>query len=236
MSPHIMVYGNPVDGFRYVGPFQSREEAYAYASNEHRDAWVTELDKPAFAMERAHRQWTFVIKETAEGFNYETSCLGGGFSPTRQGLVEAIRKLIEAYLPLPADPKPTACEEYAAWLERQPKPKTMAEALAQLPPGVTGIVLDDSPESIEQMHNVIAEAVGEAPKGEPSDIMVDIWDAGGYVRLRSDVSLREVLGDNCTNARYASYVRCLKDDGYAKVGGGAMPQRTLKPALTRCAP
>ena len=51
---------------------------------------------------------------------------------------------------------------YAEWLARQPKPKTMAEAFSQLPPGVTGFMLD--PDKPEVLHNAIAEAVGETTR------------------------------------------------------------------------
>ena len=46
---YIMIYGNPIDGFCYVGPFANRDEALTYAEGERdpRDWWIVELDAPA---------------------------------------------------------------------------------------------------------------------------------------------------------------------------------------------
>lgn len=45
----IMVYGNPIDGFCYVGPFGSHEDAKAYMESEddRTDCWVADLFAPA---------------------------------------------------------------------------------------------------------------------------------------------------------------------------------------------
>ena len=43
----IMIYGNPVDGCRYVGPFASRDETLRYSEIERVDWWIAELDAPA---------------------------------------------------------------------------------------------------------------------------------------------------------------------------------------------
>jgi hypothetical protein len=47
-TPHIIVTGNPVDGFRYIGPFGNAEEAVEWA--EHVDLepdwWVAEVRVP----------------------------------------------------------------------------------------------------------------------------------------------------------------------------------------------
>lgn len=45
---YILIFGNPVDGFTYLGPFDSTEEANDYADDKIRrdDWWVAILDKP----------------------------------------------------------------------------------------------------------------------------------------------------------------------------------------------
>lgn len=44
----IVIYGNPADGFNYVGPFESRADATHYASVDNAgDWWIVELDAPA---------------------------------------------------------------------------------------------------------------------------------------------------------------------------------------------
>jgi hypothetical protein len=49
MEALIVIYGNPVDGFSYCGPFQLRGDALAWAddnvSTEY-DWWVTNLQQP----------------------------------------------------------------------------------------------------------------------------------------------------------------------------------------------
>lgn len=46
---HVVMYGNPVDGFRIVGPFEDRDEAVKYGESEpsQNDWWIAELDAPA---------------------------------------------------------------------------------------------------------------------------------------------------------------------------------------------
>lgn len=47
---YIFVYGNPIDGFRFVGPFDDRDEAVEYGESEppgSADWWIAELDKPS---------------------------------------------------------------------------------------------------------------------------------------------------------------------------------------------
>jgi hypothetical protein len=49
MDALIVIYGNPVDGFRYCGPFQLREDALAWADHNittEYDWWVTNLQQP----------------------------------------------------------------------------------------------------------------------------------------------------------------------------------------------
>ena len=48
-AKHIAIYGNPVDGFRYVGPFESKEDALTYVADEPSSDnwWVAELYAPA---------------------------------------------------------------------------------------------------------------------------------------------------------------------------------------------
>lgn len=44
----IIVYGDPVDGFNFVGPFDDRDEAVRYAEFDvGTDWWIAELDAPA---------------------------------------------------------------------------------------------------------------------------------------------------------------------------------------------
>ncbi len=46
---HVIAFGNPADGFEYVGPFGSFEEAetYGYNNGRFRDWWVILLQAPA---------------------------------------------------------------------------------------------------------------------------------------------------------------------------------------------
>lgn len=45
---YIIIRGNPVDGFDYIGPFASRDEALAYMDEDRSksDQWATELATP----------------------------------------------------------------------------------------------------------------------------------------------------------------------------------------------
>jgi hypothetical protein len=51
MSPiqFIVIYGNPCDGFNYVGPFERRDDAVSYAEEEPYNGawWIATLDAPA---------------------------------------------------------------------------------------------------------------------------------------------------------------------------------------------
>lgn len=43
----LIAYGNPVDGFNFIGPFNSEEDAIEYAERELTNQWsVAQLDKP----------------------------------------------------------------------------------------------------------------------------------------------------------------------------------------------
>lgn len=46
----IIIYGNPIDGFGYIGPFDSHEEAVRYMDDEpsghHDNMWTALLDLP----------------------------------------------------------------------------------------------------------------------------------------------------------------------------------------------
>lgn len=42
----ILVIGNLSDGFRFVGPFTSFEEAVEYSQRVDTDNWVATLEKP----------------------------------------------------------------------------------------------------------------------------------------------------------------------------------------------
>lgn len=45
---YLVVYGNPVDGLRFVGPFGTHEEACEYADvdNPSDEWWIAELEVP----------------------------------------------------------------------------------------------------------------------------------------------------------------------------------------------
>lgn len=48
-TPHCIIYGNPADGFRIIGPFDCGEDARAYLWTEprgHENMWIMELDVP----------------------------------------------------------------------------------------------------------------------------------------------------------------------------------------------
>jgi hypothetical protein len=48
----IVIYGSPADGFNYVGPFNSRDDAAQYAADDaHADWWIIRLDAPAITEE-----------------------------------------------------------------------------------------------------------------------------------------------------------------------------------------
>lgn len=49
MDPKVLMYGNPADGFRVVGPFENAEAATAYLETERdrSDWWIMDLDAPA---------------------------------------------------------------------------------------------------------------------------------------------------------------------------------------------
>lgn len=42
----ILVFGNPVDGFNFRGPFTTREEAIAYGDPIQEEWWVADLVAP----------------------------------------------------------------------------------------------------------------------------------------------------------------------------------------------
>lgn len=46
---YAICYGNPVDGFFYVGPFEDRDVAVEYGESEwdQRDWWIVEIQPPA---------------------------------------------------------------------------------------------------------------------------------------------------------------------------------------------
>lgn len=48
---HIIICGNPVDGFRYIGPFDDLEAARNYLATDPElaqgNAWIAGLDIPA---------------------------------------------------------------------------------------------------------------------------------------------------------------------------------------------
>lgn len=54
-TPHIIIMGNPVDGFRYIGPFDCIEDARLYIETEAAsdatydgpNMWIAELDLPS---------------------------------------------------------------------------------------------------------------------------------------------------------------------------------------------
>lgn len=42
-TAHIVILGNPVDGFRYVGPFTTRDYALAWGETIDEEWWVAEI-------------------------------------------------------------------------------------------------------------------------------------------------------------------------------------------------
>lgn len=54
MSQHIVIYGDPIDGFGYAGPFDSEEAATDFAIGKsdgtgvliHQCWWTVELESP----------------------------------------------------------------------------------------------------------------------------------------------------------------------------------------------
>jgi hypothetical protein len=48
---HCIMYGNPFDGFRIIGPFEDVDDAHRYLETDrelcHGNAWITEMDIPA---------------------------------------------------------------------------------------------------------------------------------------------------------------------------------------------
>ena len=48
MKQWILVCGNPIDGFQFVGPFSDSDSATEYAEKEgHGEWWVCEMDAPS---------------------------------------------------------------------------------------------------------------------------------------------------------------------------------------------
>ena len=49
----IIIYGNPIEGFNYRGPFDTYEVAIAYWLYHHDDGeyWITELNPPEYPAE-----------------------------------------------------------------------------------------------------------------------------------------------------------------------------------------
>ena len=46
---YILVIGNPVDGFGYIGPFEDSEDAVSYADkhlDDRSDWWISSMEKP----------------------------------------------------------------------------------------------------------------------------------------------------------------------------------------------
>jgi len=43
---HIVVIGNPSDGFRFVGPFKDQEAQAEYVASIDDDWWFTSLENP----------------------------------------------------------------------------------------------------------------------------------------------------------------------------------------------
>jgi hypothetical protein len=50
-EPHVVCFGNPVDGFEYVGPFDCQADALGYAEHHLQpngpDWWLIALQTPA---------------------------------------------------------------------------------------------------------------------------------------------------------------------------------------------
>jgi hypothetical protein len=51
---YIIICGNPADGFNYIGPFESRDEASAHAANDTpAEWWIVALEAPAHATDES---------------------------------------------------------------------------------------------------------------------------------------------------------------------------------------
>lgn len=48
MEKYMIMYGNVVDGMKFIGPFDSDEDAFGYAEMELtlEDWWITQLQSP----------------------------------------------------------------------------------------------------------------------------------------------------------------------------------------------
>ena len=46
----IVIYGNPIDGISFVGPFADNDEANTFADNSDGDWWVSSIDAPPDGM------------------------------------------------------------------------------------------------------------------------------------------------------------------------------------------
>ena len=48
MNKYIIVYGNPIDGFNFRGPFDTHADAVTYGEHVEDDEiwWITELNPP----------------------------------------------------------------------------------------------------------------------------------------------------------------------------------------------
>ena len=44
-EPYIVVRGNPIDGFHYIGPFKSFDDAHAYAEDCEETWWIAPLEE-----------------------------------------------------------------------------------------------------------------------------------------------------------------------------------------------
>jgi hypothetical protein len=46
MGMHVVVIGNPIDGFRVVGPFKTSEDAFQFEEGVDESCWSMPLEAP----------------------------------------------------------------------------------------------------------------------------------------------------------------------------------------------
>lgn len=67
---NIIIHGNPVDGFEYIGPFSTNEDAIRYIEEDRdlrqRDAWVAPMHLPDVELTKSE-----MVREMAKGLGLE---------------------------------------------------------------------------------------------------------------------------------------------------------------------
>lgn len=66
---YILIQGNPVEGFVYTGPFETREDVISAAEDNGGDWWITQLVSPSAS--RQPRTKSDVVRELANTLGME---------------------------------------------------------------------------------------------------------------------------------------------------------------------